>query len=85
MPWNERGEIISSLKRESLRRECEGSLRCLKIDAIDLYQIHWPRPDEEIEEGSATLAELQREGKVRWIGVSNFKVLRCAEHRQLHR
>ena len=74
MPWNDRGEIVSSLKRDSLRRECEGSLRRLKIDAIDLYQIHWPRPDEEIEEGWAALAELQREGKVRWIGVSNFSV-----------
>jgi aryl-alcohol dehydrogenase-like predicted oxidoreductase len=74
LPWNERGEIHDSLKRDSLRRECEGSLRRLKIDAIDLYQIHWPRPDEEIEEGWATLADLQREGKVRWIGVSNFSV-----------
>jgi aryl-alcohol dehydrogenase-like predicted oxidoreductase len=74
LPWNERGEIHDSLKRDSLRRECEGSLRRLKIDAIDLYQIHWPRPDEEIEEGWATLTELKREGKVRWIGASNFSV-----------
>ncbi len=74
LPWNERGEFVDSLKRDSIRKECEGSLRRLKIDAIDLYQIHWPRPDEEIEEGWATLAELQREGKVRWIGVSNFSV-----------
>jgi aryl-alcohol dehydrogenase-like predicted oxidoreductase len=74
LPWNERGEIIASMKRDSIRRECEDSLRRLKINAIDLYQIHWPNPDEEIEEGWATLAELQREGKVRWIGVSNFSV-----------
>lgn len=74
MPWNERGEIISSLKRDSIRRECEDSLRRLKLDAIDLYQIHWPRPEEDLEEGWATLAELQREGKVRWIGVSNYSV-----------
>ena len=74
LPWNERGEIIASLKRDSIRRECEGSLRRLKLDVIDLYQIHWPRPDEDIEEGWATLAELQREGKVRWIGISNFDV-----------
>jgi aryl-alcohol dehydrogenase-like predicted oxidoreductase len=72
--WNERGEISDSLKRESLRRECEDSLRRLKLDAIDLYQIHWPRPDVDIEEGWAALAELQREGKVRWIGVSNFSI-----------
>ncbi len=74
LPWNERGEFVSSLKRDSIRRECEDSLRRLKLDVIDLYQIHWPRPDEEIEEGWATLAELQREGKVRWIGASNFSV-----------
>ena len=74
LPWNERGELIDSLKRDSVRKECEDSLRRLKIDAIDLYQIHWPRPDEDIEEGWATLAELQNEGKVRWIGVSNFSV-----------
>ncbi len=74
LPWNEKGEIISSLKRDSVRRECEDSLRRLKIDAIDLYQIHWPRPEEDLEEGWSTLAELQREGKVRWIGVSNYSV-----------
>lgn len=74
LTWNERGEIIDSLKRDSIRRECDDSLRRLKLDVIDLYQIHWPRPDEDIEEGWATLAELQREGKVRWIGVSNFSV-----------
>jgi aryl-alcohol dehydrogenase-like predicted oxidoreductase len=74
LPWNERGEIYDSLKRDSIRRECENSLRRLKLDVIDLYQIHWPRPDEQIEEGWAALAELQREGKVRWIGVSNFSV-----------
>jgi aryl-alcohol dehydrogenase-like predicted oxidoreductase len=74
LPWNEKSEIISSLKRDSVRRECEDSLRRLKIDAIDLYQIHWPRPEEDLEEGWSTLAELQREGKVRWIGVSNYSV-----------
>lgn len=74
LTWNEHGEIIASLKRDSIRRECEDSLRRLNLDAIDLYQIHWPNPDEEIEEGWATLAELQREGKVRWIGASNFSV-----------
>jgi aryl-alcohol dehydrogenase-like predicted oxidoreductase len=72
--WNENREIQKSLKRDSIRKECEASLRRLGIDAIDLYQIHWPEPDEDIEEGWAALAELQREGKVRWIGVSNFNV-----------
>ena len=62
------------LKRDSIRRECESSLRRLKVDTIDLYQIHWPEPDEDIEEGWETLARLKEEGKVRWIGVSNFNV-----------
>jgi aryl-alcohol dehydrogenase-like predicted oxidoreductase len=72
--WNERGDIGGSLKAESLRRECEASLRRLKVDAIDLYQIHWPNPDEDIEEGWTTLAKLKEEGKVRYIGLSNFNV-----------
>src|SRR5690242_20250458 len=70
--WNEKREIGKSLKRDSIRRECEASLRRLEIDVIDLYQIHWPEPDEDLEEGWTTMAELQREGKARWIGVSNF-------------
>jgi aryl-alcohol dehydrogenase-like predicted oxidoreductase len=72
MVWNEHREIGHSLKADSIRRECEASLRRLRVDAIDLYQIHWPDPEEDIEEGWATLAALQREGKVRHIGVSNF-------------
>jgi len=70
--WNERREIRPSLKAESIRRECEASLRRLKVDAIDLYQIHWPEPDEDIEEGWIEMARLKQEGKVRNIGVSNF-------------
>jgi aryl-alcohol dehydrogenase-like predicted oxidoreductase len=70
--WNEKREIGRSLKRDSIRRECEASLRRLEIDVIDLYQIHWPEPDEDIDEGWAALAELKKDGKVRWIGVSNF-------------
>jgi aryl-alcohol dehydrogenase-like predicted oxidoreductase len=70
--WNEKREISNSLKSDSIRRECEASLRRLRIDTIDLYQIHWPNPDPDIEEGWATLAKLKQEGKVRWIGVSNF-------------
>jgi len=63
-----------TLKRDSLRRECEGSLARLGVDAIDLYQIHWPIPDDEVEEGWTELAELKQEGLVRHIGVSNFSV-----------
>ncbi len=71
--WNENREVTRSMKRESIRRECEDSLRRLGIDAIDLYQLHWPDPEPDIEEGWSAVAELQQEGKVRWIGVSNFK------------
>lgn len=72
--WNERREIGKRLKAESVRAECEASLRRLRIDRIDLYQVHWPEPDEDVEEGWAELARLREEGKVRWIGVSNFSV-----------
>ena len=72
--WDEKRQISRSLKGASVRREVEGSLRRLKIDAIDLYQIHWPDPEPEIEEGWQTLAQLRKEGKVRHIGVSNFNV-----------
>src|SRR5437870_8426704 len=74
MVWDDHREIGHSLKADSIRRECEASLRRLGRDAIDLYQIHWPNPDEDVEEGWETLAALQKEGKVRNIGVSNFNV-----------
>jgi aryl-alcohol dehydrogenase-like predicted oxidoreductase len=72
--WNDRGEIVKSLKESSIRRELESSLRRLNVDVIDLYQIHWPEPDEDIEEGWNAMAKLKQEGKVRNIGVSNFNV-----------
>ena len=72
MTWGEDRKIVQTLKK--IREEVEGSLRRLGVDVIDLYQIHWPVPDAEIEEGWSTMAELQREGKVRYIGVSNFSV-----------
>jgi aryl-alcohol dehydrogenase-like predicted oxidoreductase len=72
--WGEDGVIDSSLKAGSIRREVEDSLRRLKVDVIDLYQIHWPTPEPDIEEGWQTLADLKAEGKLRWIGVSNFDV-----------
>jgi aryl-alcohol dehydrogenase-like predicted oxidoreductase len=72
MLWDEKREIHRSLK--TIRQEAEASLRRLQVDVIDLYQIHWPVPEEEIEEGWSTMADLQREGKIRWIGVSNFSV-----------
>src|SRR5439155_1268757 len=75
MVWNEKGQVGYSLRAESIRRECEASLRRLGADVIDLYQIHWPADDSaETLEGWATMAELQKERKVRWIGVCNFSV-----------
>src|ERR1700731_3298873 len=70
--WDEQGYVHRSLQADSIRRECEDSLRRLNIDVIDLYQIHWPT--EDLEEGWNAMAQLQKEGKVRWIGVSNFNV-----------
>jgi aryl-alcohol dehydrogenase-like predicted oxidoreductase len=74
MIWDDNGEVGHSLKSGSVKRECEDSLKRLQTDVIDLYQIHWPNPDEEIEEGWSAMAELKAEGKVRYIGVSNFDV-----------
>jgi aryl-alcohol dehydrogenase-like predicted oxidoreductase len=81
--WNENREIYKSLKADSIRSECESSLRRLKVDVIDLYQIHWPEPDEDVEEGWSTLAKLQQEGKVRWIGVSNFNAQQMERCRKI--
>ena len=77
--WDKQGNVHNNLKSKSIRRECEDSLRRLRVDVIDLYQIHWPTDD--LEEGWSELAQLQEEGKVRWIGVSNFDTdqLRRAE------
>ena len=73
MIWDKDGKVDYSLKADSIRRECESSLRRLQVDVIDLYQIHWPADDAaETDEGWTELAKLQQEGKVRWIGASNF-------------
>ena len=72
--WNEAGEISSGMKANSLRLEVEASLKRLRLETIDLYQIHWPNPEDEIEEAWTTLAKFMEEGKVRHIGVSNFSV-----------
>lgn len=74
--WDAQGNVQKLLSADSIRREVEDSLRRLSLEVIDLYQIHWP-PDPDssaLEEGWSTLADLKREGKVRWIGVSNFNV-----------
>lgn len=81
--WDENGNVSGNLKADSLRREVENSLRRLQIDVIDLYQIHWPNPDPDIEEGWTTLAQLKEEGKVRHIGVSNFNVEQMRRAQQI--
>ncbi|MCB0323401.1 MAG: aldo/keto reductase [Bdellovibrionales bacterium] len=68
------GNPTYSLRQKSIEREVEASLRRLGLDCIDLYQIHWPKPDEEVEEGVYTLQRLKERGLIRWAGVSNFSV-----------
>ncbi|MGB5843739.1 MAG: aldo/keto reductase [Anaerolineales bacterium] len=73
--WDDQGKIHKNLTAESIQEECEDSLRRLEVEAIDLLQIHWPTETmEDIDEAWGMLAKLQTEGKVRWIGVSNFDV-----------
>jgi aryl-alcohol dehydrogenase-like predicted oxidoreductase len=78
------GNIIYRLKRESVRAEVEASLRRLQIDVIDLYQIHWPIPEEDIEEAWETVAEAVKEGKVRYAGVSNFNIEQIKRIQSIH-
>lgn len=72
--WNDKKEKISCLKKESIRTECHNSLRRLKLDVIDLYQMHWPDPEEDVEQAWEEMLKLRDEGKVRYLGVCNFKV-----------
>ena len=72
--WDENRQVGKCLKADSIRRECEASLRRLKVEIIDLYQIHWPEPPEDIDEGWQAVQKLKEEGKIRWAGVSNFSV-----------
>ena len=74
MRWRADRTIYNSLKAASIAEEVEASLRRLQVETIDLYQIHWPNPDSEVEEGWEALGRLREQGKLRWIGVSNFNV-----------
>ncbi|MGB0758499.1 MAG: aldo/keto reductase [Rubripirellula sp.] len=78
------GQIGKSLQRASVIAECEASLKRLRVDCIDLYQMHWPQPDEEIEEGWETLVDLKKQGKVRHIGVSNHDVSQLQRLQRIH-
>ena len=72
--WDDKGQRVPCLKRESIRKECENSLRRLGVEVIDLYQMHWPGSDDETVQAWEEMAKLADEGKVRYIGVSNFTV-----------
>lgn len=76
--------IDKVLKRASIIAECDASLQRLGVDCIDLYQMHWPEPDEDIEEGWKTLVELKQQGKVREIGVSNHNVDQLKRLQAIH-
>jgi aryl-alcohol dehydrogenase-like predicted oxidoreductase len=82
--WDSEGKIFKVLDGQAIRQECEDSLRRLRVETIDLYQIHWPTDDPaETAKSWETLAHLQRQGKVRWIGVSNFNVQQMQQAQQI--
>jgi aryl-alcohol dehydrogenase-like predicted oxidoreductase len=82
--WQDDGTIYGRLRKASIHKEAEASLRRLGVDVIDLYQMHWPDPDEEIEEGWAAMADLVKAGKVRYLGVSNFSVAQMERVQKIH-
>ncbi len=81
--WRENRTIYNSLQAASVAEELEASLRRLNVEAIDLYQVHWPNPEGEVEEGWEELARLREQGKIRWIGVSNFNVEQMERARKI--
>jgi aryl-alcohol dehydrogenase-like predicted oxidoreductase len=82
--WNEKREKVPCLKSKSIRKECHASLKRLGADVIDLYQMHWPDPQEDIEQAWGEMAKLADEGKVRYIGVSNFNVEQIERIRNIY-
>ncbi len=82
--WNEKREKVPHLAPESIRRECEASLERLGVETIDLYQMHWPDPEKDIEAGWEEMARLRDEGKVRYIGVCNYNVAHLERIGKIH-
>jgi aryl-alcohol dehydrogenase-like predicted oxidoreductase len=82
--WDSQRQISSCLKAQSVREECHRSLKRLCVDVIDLYQIHWPNPDEEIEQGWEEMAKLVNQGKVRYLGASNFNIEQMQRIQKIH-
>ena len=82
--WNDKKEKVSCLKAQSIRQECHASLGRLGVETIDLYQIHWPEPEEDIEQAWEEMARLVKEGKIRYLGVSNFNVEQTKRLQEIH-
>jgi aryl-alcohol dehydrogenase-like predicted oxidoreductase len=82
--WGKDGAIAPRLKAASVRGELEASLRRLRTEYIDLYQVHWPDPDADIEEAWTEIAKAVEEGKIRYAGVSNFSVAQMARIQAIH-
>ncbi len=82
--WEKNRKISECLNKKSIRREVESSLRRLKTDVIDLYQIHWPMSDKDIEEAWSTMADLVKKGKIRYAGVSNFNIRQLKLIQKIH-
>ena len=82
--WNDKKEKVSCLKAQSVRQECIDSLERLGIETIDLYQIHWPEPDEDLEQAWEEMARLTEEGKIRYLGASNFSIEQIERTRKIH-
>jgi len=72
--WNDKKQKVTCLKKESVRTECHNSLKRLNVEVIDLYQMHWPDPEEDVDEAWEEMLKLADEGKVRYLGVCNFNV-----------
>jgi len=82
--WNEKKEKVPCLKRKSIRQECLASLQRLGVETIDLYQMHWPEPPEDIEQAWEEMAKLADEGKVRYLGVSNYNIEQIERVRKIY-
>lgn len=82
--WNDKREKVCCLKTQSIRRECHDSLERLGIETIDLYQIHWPEPEEDLEQAWEEMARLAEEGKIRYLAVSNFNVEQIERIHKIH-
>ena len=82
--WNQSGKVLLRMDRERVKYQCELSLKTLGIDVIDMYMVHWPFCAEYLEEGWETFVELKKEGKIRFLGVSNFNVQQMEMLKPIH-